>query len=183
MLQNVCHSCIRIHFSTLLAGLEEIMQSMGTQSPRLDILARINQFDLVNVTHHGDGSLLRNEVTLGRQSHPIDIVRKTVRTIGFDRHIAPILVQTVDQRIGQLQRRFATRNHHEGTHSAGYATYFAANFILRHLAIGLKVRIAERATEVATGEADEYSRRAGMETFALQAEENLIDPHVSLARR
>ena len=82
-----------------------------------------------------------------------------------------------------MQRRFATRNHHEDTHSAGYTTYFAANFTLRHLAIGLKVRIAERATEVATGEADEYSRRAGMETFALQAEENLIDPHVSLARR
>ena len=49
---------------------------------------------------------------LGRTSHPVDVRWKRTDAVGFDADVFSCLVQTVDKRLVDPQRRFATRQNH-----------------------------------------------------------------------
>ena len=109
-----------------------------------------------------------------RTSHPIYTFGKRQGSVRLDLNEEARFVQLVDKGLSELQGWFATRNDDV---TGLLATRLLDNRVLAHLPECLMAGVAEGTLQVASGQAKEEGRRACKESFTLQRNESLVNPH------
>ena len=83
-------------------------------------------------------------------------------------------MQMIDERQGELQHRFAARNHDVVGRKIGDLTH---DLLFGEVLVGLVLRIAEIASEIAASKANKDRRSAGIAALALNRVENFVYSH------
>ena len=111
-----------------------------------------------------------------RARHPVDAFGKRQGAIRLDLNEEACFVQLIDERLRELQGRFAACD----DDVAGLVpTRFCHYLLLAHLGEGLMVGVAKGTLQVAPREAKEEGGRTGEVALALQRKESLVNAHVT----
>ena len=107
----------------------------------------------------------------GRTGDPVNAFGQRTCAVGLYADIEPCCVEGVEERFVHLQGWFASGEDHHLPPLVRYIVEvegFGYDLVCGHLCIVGEIRVAPRAAEVASAEADKDRRDAGMGTFALQ---------------
>ena len=115
---------------------------------------------------------------LGRYREPVQITRSETSAITLHRHFVVVLMQQIYKSLIDLKRRFATcqddkeptpyPSQREGSLVRWNKSLDCIkNFLVTHLTIGFKLRIAKRAPQVATRKTDEDSSTTRVASLTL----------------
>ena len=95
-----------------------------------------------------------------------------MRAVGLDADIFPRLMQPLNECLVNPERGLSTGEDH---HAAGIGGKGLYQLLIAHQRTLLMTGVAEGATEVAAGKANEYGGGSGVEPLTLQAIKNLVN--------
>ena len=96
--------------------------------------------------------------------------------VGLHGHELVLVVEGVDEALGELQRRLAAGDDHQ---AGGVLGGLLGNFLVGHFGARLMLCVAEGAAQVAAAQPHEDRRGACIIAFALEAVEYLVNFHTA----